>query len=97
MLVVKELIRLLENFFPWAHTDARPGCDAVARVMRLRGVQAKIVLMGSMTTVPSSYEENIVAQAVFRVARRRNPPRRQKKWMRSPRQPAKLSSNSTAA
>jgi hypothetical protein len=67
VLVVKELIGLRENFFPWAHTDARPGCDAVARVMRLRGVQAKIVLMGSLTTVPSAYEENIVAQAVLRV------------------------------
>jgi hypothetical protein len=67
VLVVKELIGLRENFFPWAQTGARPGCDAVARVMRLRGVQAKIVLMGSMTTVPSSYEENIVAQAILRV------------------------------
>jgi len=67
VLVVKELIGLRENFFPWAHTAARPGCDAVARVMRLRGVQAKIVLMGSLTTVPSAYEENIVAQAVLRV------------------------------
>ena len=67
VLVVKELIGLRENFFPWAHTDARPGCDAVARVIRLRGVQAKIVLMGSLTTVPSSAEENIVAQAVLRL------------------------------
>lgn len=67
VLVVKELIGLRENFFPWAQTHARPGCDAVARVMRLRGVQAKIVLMGSMTTVPASYEENIVAQTVLRV------------------------------
>lgn len=64
VLVVKEFIGLRDEFFPWARAILRPNCDSVARVMRLRGVQARIVLMGSMTTTPASYDDGVVAQSV---------------------------------
>ncbi len=66
-LLIKEWIGLRDQFYPWAATSSRPAFDSVARVMRLRGVMAKIVLMGSLTTEPKSYEENIVSQAVLGV------------------------------
>ncbi len=66
-LVVKEWIGLRDKFYPWSDTSSRPAWDAVARVMRLRGVETKIVLMGSLTTSPKSYEEHIVSQAVLGV------------------------------
>jgi len=66
-LVVKELIGLRDDYFPWSGTTTRPACEAVARVMRLRNVKSKIVLMGSLTTEPKDYEAHIVSQSIFRV------------------------------
>lgn len=65
VLLVKEWIGLRDQFYPWSTTGSRPAWDAVARVMRLRGVQVKIVLMGSLTTFPKSYEEHVVSQGVL--------------------------------
>ena len=66
-LLIKEWIGLRDDFYPWAATASRPAFDSVARLMRLRGVKAKIVMMGSLTTDPTSYEEHIVSQAVIGV------------------------------
>ncbi len=65
MLVVKEMVGLQEDFYPWATLDVRLPVPGIARVMRLRSVQAKIVHMGSMTTEPGNYQDSIVAEELF--------------------------------
>ncbi len=65
VLVFKEMVGLQEDFYSWATPDVRLPVPGIARVMRLRGVQVKIVLMGSMTTEPSNYQEKIVAEELF--------------------------------
>lgn len=65
VLVVKEMVGLQEDFYSWATPDVRLPVTGIARVMRLRGTQVKIVHMGSMTTEPSNYQESIVAEELF--------------------------------
>lgn len=65
VLVFKEMVGLQEDFYSWATRDVRLPVPGIARVMRLRGVQAKIVLMGSMTTAPANYQDRIVAEELF--------------------------------
>lgn len=65
VLVVKEMVGLQEDFYSWATPDVRLPVTGIARVMRLRGTQVKIVHMGSMTTEPSNYQERIVAEELF--------------------------------
>lgn len=67
-LVVKELVGLREDSYPWASVAARLPCDHLACVMRLRGVQARIVMFGTLTTEPRDYAPHIVAEALFTVA-----------------------------
>ncbi len=64
-LVFKEFVGLQEDYYSWATPDVRLAYPSIARVLRLRDVKIKIVLMGSMTTEPKSYEDNIVAEALF--------------------------------
>ncbi len=67
ILVVKELIGLREDYYSWAHTEARPPLDRVARVMRLRGAEVRVNLFGSMTLQPKDYDACIVAEEYFAV------------------------------
>ncbi len=64
-VVFKELVGLQEDYYSWATPDVRLAYPSIARVLRLRNVDVKIVLMGSMTTEPKSYEDNIVAEGLF--------------------------------
>lgn len=64
-LVFKEMVGLQEDFYSWATPDVRLPMPGIARVMRLRGVQVKIVHMGSMTTEPTNYQERVVAEELF--------------------------------
>jgi hypothetical protein len=65
VLMFKEMVGLQEDFYSWATPDVRLPVSGIARVMRLRGVQVKIVHMGSMTTEPANYQEKIVAEELF--------------------------------
>jgi len=64
-MVVRELIGLREDFYPWARLQTRPHHDHLAWVIRLRGVHAKIVLFGSLATQPADFASHIVAEEVF--------------------------------
>jgi hypothetical protein len=64
-LVVKELVGLREDFYPWAQLATRLPYDNIACVMRLRDVRSKIVLFGTLTTQPPDYAPSIVAEALF--------------------------------
>jgi hypothetical protein len=64
-LVVKELVGLKEDFYPWAQLETRLPYDNIACVMRLRDVHSKIVLFGTLTTEPRDYAPSIVAEALF--------------------------------
>ncbi len=64
-MVIRELIGLRENFYPWARLQTQPRRDHLAWVIRLRDVQSKIVLFGSMATEPADFAPNIVAEEVF--------------------------------
>ncbi len=66
-IVVKELVGLREDFYPWARLDTRLPYDNLACVMRLRDVQSKIVLFGTLTTEPKDYGQHIVAEQIFTV------------------------------
>ncbi len=63
-LVVKELVGLRDDFLPW-ELETRPPVDAIARAMRLRGVEAKIDLFGSLVATPFEYDEKIVAEGLL--------------------------------
>jgi hypothetical protein len=65
VLVFKEMVGLQEDFYSWATPDVRLPVPGIARVMRLRSVQVKIVLMGSMTTEPTHYQDKIVSEELF--------------------------------
>ncbi len=65
VLVYKEMLGLQEDFYSWATPDVRLPVPGIARVMRLRGIQVKIVHMGSMTSEPTNYQERIVAEELF--------------------------------
>ena len=67
-IIVKELVGLREDFYPWAHLETRLPYDHLACVMRLHDVKSKIVLFGTLTTEPKDYRRNIVAEEVFVVA-----------------------------
>jgi len=64
-LLVKELIGLREDFYPWARLQARPPFAHLACVMRLRAVRSRLVLFGSLTTEPRDYASNVVAEEVL--------------------------------
>lgn len=64
-MVIRELIGLREDFYPWARLPTRPRYDHLAWVIRLRDVQAKIVLFGSLATQPADFSSRIVAEEVF--------------------------------
>jgi len=64
-IVVRELIGLREDFYPWTRLRAQPQYNDLAWVTRLRKVQSKIVLFGSLTTQPSDFAAHIVAEEVF--------------------------------
>jgi len=66
-LVVKELVGLKEDFYPWAQFQGAMPCGNIACVMRLRSVTSNIDLFGSMTCEPRDYVPGIVAEALFRV------------------------------
>jgi len=65
VLVVRELVGLQEDYYPWATPDVRLPYPSIARVLRLRNVRAKMVLMGSMITEPKSVEDHVVAEGLF--------------------------------
>jgi hypothetical protein len=65
VLVYKEMLGLQEDFYSWATPDVCLPVPGIARVMRLRGIQVKIVHMGSMTSEPTNYQERIVAEELF--------------------------------
>jgi hypothetical protein len=65
VLLVKELVGLREDFYPWADLENRPPCPNIAHVMRLRGVRSQIVLFGTLTTEPGDYANHIVAERTF--------------------------------
>jgi hypothetical protein len=65
ILIFKEMVGLQEDFYAWATPDVRLPVPGIARVMRLRDVQVKIVHMGSMTTEPANYQDRIVAEELF--------------------------------
>jgi hypothetical protein len=64
-LVIKELVGLREDFYPWAQLETRLPYDNIACAMRFRDVRSKIVLFGSLTTEPRDYASSIVAEALF--------------------------------
>jgi len=64
-LVVKELVGLREDFYPWAQLQARLPYDNIACVMRFGDVRSKIVLFGTLTTEPRDYAPSIVAETLF--------------------------------
>lgn len=64
-IIIKELVSLREDYYPWARLDARLPCDHLALVMRVRDLRSKIVLFGTLTTDPKDYASRIVAEQVF--------------------------------
>jgi len=64
-LVVKELVGLREDFYPWAQLNARLPYDNIACVMRFQNVRSKIVLFGTLTTEPRDYASSITAETLF--------------------------------
>jgi hypothetical protein len=64
-LVVKELVGLREDFYPWAQLQTRLPYDNIACVMRFRNVRSKIVLFGTLTTEPRDYASSIVSETLF--------------------------------
>lgn len=64
-LLVKELVGLREDFYPWAQTQTCLPFDNIAWVMRFHDVRSKIVLFGTLTTQPRDYAQSIVAEALF--------------------------------
>jgi len=64
-IVVKELVGMRETYYPWAGLERPPTYDRLACVMRLRGVQARLVLFGTLTTTPPDYASLISAEEVF--------------------------------
>jgi hypothetical protein len=64
-LVVKELVGLREDFYPWAQLKTRLPYDNIACVMRFRNVRSKIVLFGTLTTEPRDYASSIVSETLF--------------------------------
>jgi len=67
-LIVKELVGLQEDFYPWTRAQIALPCNNIACVMRVRDVRSSIVLFGSLTTEPRDYVPSITAEAVFAVA-----------------------------
>ena len=64
-LVVKELVGLQEDFYPWARLETRLPYNHIARVMRIRNARTKMVLFGSLVTEPKDYQQCITAQELF--------------------------------
>jgi hypothetical protein len=67
ILLIKELNGLQDRFLPWEDVPLPP-FENLARVMRLRGVGARIGAFGTLVTDPLEYEASLVAeQLVTRV------------------------------
>ena len=64
-IIIKELVSLREDYYPWARVEARLPYDDLALVMRVRDLDSKIVLFGTLTTDPKDYASRIVAGQVF--------------------------------
>lgn len=64
-IVVKELVGMQEDFYPWARLKVQVPYNHLARVMRFRDVHSKIVLFGTLTTEPRDYGPGIIAEEVF--------------------------------
>jgi len=67
VLIVKELVGLQEDYYPWARLDARLPYASLARVVRLRNVRTKLVLFGSLTVDAKTYEDRVVAEEILLV------------------------------
>lgn len=65
VLLVKELTGFRDDFYPWQRSLAPLPVDGVVRARRYRGLEARIVLMGSLTTEPRDEEQAIMAERVF--------------------------------
>ena len=66
VLVAKELVGLRDRFIDLG-VEERPHLDTVVRLMRVRGVAARLDLFGSLSTEPFEIEDAIVADAVLTV------------------------------
>ncbi len=64
-LMVKELVGLRDDFYPWAQLESRLPYDNIACVMRLHDVHSKIELFGTLTTQPADYARCITDEALF--------------------------------
>ena len=64
-LIIKELVGLREDFYPWVRLENRLPYGHLAYAMRLRNVEPKIVLFGTLTTEPGDYAPHIVAEQTF--------------------------------
>ena len=62
VLVVKELVGLRDRSLPWAPRELPP-VGSLCRAMRLRGVEVRIDLFGSLVTAPSDYAAHVVGEA----------------------------------
>ena len=62
VLVVKELVGLRDRSLPWAPRDLPP-VDSMCRIMRLRDVEVRIDLFGSLVTTPSDHAGHVVGDA----------------------------------
>ncbi|MBZ5703211.1 MAG: hypothetical protein LAN84_15360 [Acidobacteriia bacterium] len=65
VLLVKELTGFRDDYYPWQRSVAALPVDGVVRVRQYRGLQARIVLMGSLTTEPRDEEQCLAAEGVF--------------------------------
>lgn len=62
VLIVKELVGLRDRYLPWTPV-ALPPVDSMCRVMRLRDVETRIDLFGSLATTPSDHASLVVDEA----------------------------------
>lgn len=69
VLVVKELTGFRDAYYPWQRQLELLPIDGVVRVRRYRGLEARIVLMGSLTTEPREDAERLAAEQVFALER----------------------------
>jgi hypothetical protein len=64
-LLIKEQVGLQDNFYSWASESVRLPLASLACLMRLRGVDVKIGLFGSLRTEPREYNSQIEAYGLF--------------------------------
>ncbi len=68
VLLVKELTGFRDTFYPWQRNVPALPVDGVVRVRRYRGLQARIFLLGGVTTEPKDEESCLIAEQVLAVA-----------------------------